>query len=316
MKPHLIPVIAWLGVGLVVPVLPACSSSTASNGASSQTTAPVNSPLDLDPYWYQGKGEVTSYDLSQGRYRDVHPGSAVLVFVSEDFLTDKQVKNESYRSDATTKVLKVNAMRHFPTGIYDYSIMTSVFSPADTRIYPHALKVTMSAQDWCGQAFVQINRREKDFQLQQFSYFEQEGDVDVTINQDVWLEDEMWTRLRMDPMSLPTGSVKVLPSLMALRLLHMANEPIEARASLAKYEGSEFTGNQLQMYSLQYPNRSLEIVFEAASPYQIVGWVETNPAMGVSKTLRTVAKKKETVLVDYWSKNGLADSVYRVQLGL
>ncbi len=69
---------------------PSVESDTANAVKVLNTTAPTDK---LSDYWYQGKAEITSYTLLQNRYKDVHPGSAVLVFVTEDFLTDKQVKN-------------------------------------------------------------------------------------------------------------------------------------------------------------------------------------------------------------------------------
>ena len=316
MKQKLIPFLAWLASLAIALFVTACGSTSASQ--STVVSATGDGPISLDKYWYQGKAEVTSYELSQARYSESHPGDAVLIFVAEDFLTDKQVKNESYNSDASTKILKANMLRKFPTGIYDYSIMTSVFSPADTRTYPHTMKVTMSAQDWCGQAFVQLNHRDNGFQLQQFSYFEQEGDVDKTMSGDMWLEDELWPLLRMDPYSLPTGTFNILPSLMTLRLLHMKNEAQAATGDLGDYIGEEFSGGNLKAYTLRYakPARELQIVFESVAPYQIVGWTETSPAMFGGGELRTLARKKQTMLTDYWAKHNLQDSVYRKQLGL
>ena len=43
-------------------------------------------------YWYSGKAEITSYDLEQARYGELRKGEAVLVFVTEDFLPEEQVK--------------------------------------------------------------------------------------------------------------------------------------------------------------------------------------------------------------------------------
>ncbi len=43
-------------------------------------------------YWYQGKAELTSYDLEQVRYGEKREGEAVLIFVTEDFSKSKQVK--------------------------------------------------------------------------------------------------------------------------------------------------------------------------------------------------------------------------------
>ena len=36
-------------------------------------------------YWYRGQAEITSYDLEQARYGELRSGTAVLVFVTEDF---------------------------------------------------------------------------------------------------------------------------------------------------------------------------------------------------------------------------------------
>lgn len=311
MKRNFIPMLSWIGALVIALFLSSCGTSTASDRGNPATNAGSVAPTsvtDLDPYWYQGKAEVSSYELSQARYRDEHPGDAVLVFVAEDFLTDDQVKNEYYMSDATTKVLKANMMRKFTTGIYDYSIMTSVFSPANTQNWPHSLKVSMSAQDWCGQNFVQLNRGASDYRLTQFSYFEREGDVIESVDGDAWLEDEIWTRLRMDPYSLPTGDVDILPSLATLRLLHMENTPLSATASLTDYEGDEFEGADLKVYSIDYDTNSrvLSIVFEAAAPYKIAGWTENSRG-----GLRTIARKKAEVLTPYWSQNSLRDSTMR-----
>lgn len=314
MKRNIIPILAWMGTLFIALFLSACGTTNASENTSEATGTGTQDGLsDLDPYWYQGKAEITSYDLSQARYAEEHPGDAVLVFVAEDFLTDKQVKNESYSSDASTKVLKANMLRKFTTGIYDYSIMTSVFTPALTRKFPHSLKVTMSAQDWCGQNFVQINNRDRNYELQQFSYFEQEGDVMDKVSNSVWLEDEIWTRLRMDPYSLPTGNMEMLPSLVTLRLLHMQNTPLTATATLSDYDGDQFEGVDLKSYKVAYEGspRVLNIIFEAGAPYKIAGWTEASRG-----GLETVAKRKAEVMSPYWSQHDLRDSTLRKFLKL
>lgn len=314
MKRNIIPIIAWLGSLAIALFLSGCTTTTASENSSDSVTSESQAgPSDLDPYWYQGKAEVSSYEISQARYREEHPGDAVLVFVAEDFLTDKQVKNESYSSDASAKVLKANMLRKFTTGIYDYSIMTSVFTPADIRKFPHSFKVTMSAQDWCGQNYVQVNNRDRNYELQQFSYFEQEGDVIEKVSNSVWLEDEIWTRLRMDPYSLPTGNIEMLPSLATLRLLHMQNTALSATATLSDYVGDQFEGVDLKSYKVAYEGnpRVLDIIFEAGAPYKIAGWTEASRG-----GLETVAKRKAEVLSPYWSKNALQDSTLRKFLKL
>ena len=38
----------------------------------------------FNAYWYTGLAEITSYSLEQARYGEIHKGSAVLIFVSEE----------------------------------------------------------------------------------------------------------------------------------------------------------------------------------------------------------------------------------------
>ena len=94
-------------------------------------TQAANSSTNFGDYWYRGLAEITSYTLQQSRYGEVHNGEAVLIFVTEDFSGQKQVKlddPEKAGKDAI-KVLKMNALRKFNTGVYPYTVMTSTFSP-------------------------------------------------------------------------------------------------------------------------------------------------------------------------------------------
>ena len=43
-------------------------------------------------YWYQQKAELTRYSLDQARYGEIRKGESVLIFVTEPFFKDKQVK--------------------------------------------------------------------------------------------------------------------------------------------------------------------------------------------------------------------------------
>ena len=120
---------------------------------------------DFSSYWYQGKAELTSYELEQARYGEIHPGHAVLIFVTEDFSKRKQVKLDipSRAGNDAVSVLKCNFTKKFMTGIYPYSMMASVFSPVEVEEYPHALKVSTSTQEWCGHTYLQLNATSKGY---------------------------------------------------------------------------------------------------------------------------------------------------------
>lgn len=268
-------------------------------------------------YWYQGKAEISRFALSQNRYRDTHDGEAILIFVTEDFLTDKQVKNDFYKNPNSVPILKLNAIHRFVTGIYDYSVMSSVFSPVQQERFPYPLKVTNSSQDWCGQTFMQVNSLKKGFRFRWNSYFEQEADADKSLAA-AFLEDGIWTQLRIDPSSLPSGRVAMYPSLAYFRLMHIEVKPYPADVALLDYAGGEFPGEQLQVFRIVYPElqRTLEIVFERQAPYRIAGWKDTYPSLSDKQMRSTVAKRTHDALSSYWKFNGVGDQGLREALGI
>ena len=255
-------------------------------------------------YWYAGEAEITSYKLEQARYGEMRDGKAVLVFVTEDFLPDAQVKADNY-SETNIPVLKLNATKKFNTGIYPYSIMQSIFYPVANN--EHAIKVTASIQEWCGHVYTQINNR-TNFEIMSHSYFQSEGDQSFSIEK-TWTENELWTKLRIDPKSLPTGELDLVPSLEFTRLRHKDIKAYSAFASLD--DGS---------YTLTYPelDRTLKINFNSEFPYEISGWEETTVSGygSTAKTLTTKATKLESIKSAYWGKNNNADEGLRKTLKL
>ncbi|MTB51798.1 hypothetical protein [Lewinella sp. W8] len=298
---------------------PADNVNQASLASRSGTTemSPGHFSGVLPEYWYQGKAELNTYELEQIRYGEVHPGQATLIFVSEDFLTDKQVKNDNYTNPNSAPIIKTNMFRRFTTGLYDYSIMSSVFTPTATDKQPHTLKVTTSLQDWCGQTFTQLNYDEDKVWKQQLrSYFERENDQNNNLNAD-FLEDEIFNRIRMGWEGLPTGTFSVIPGTAYLLMTHKPYRAAEAKLSIKDYSGSEYTSDApLKAYVIEYPSqeRTVEIVFDAESPYVIRGWEENYSSRG--KRLTTRAILTHQVMEAYWNLNGREDAPRRASLGL
>jgi len=271
-------------------------------------------PKQFNDYWYQGKAEITSYKLEQARYGEIHNGTAVLVYVTEDFSKDKQVKLDypGRAGDDAVKVMKLNTTKKFNTGIYPYSIMESVFTPVNRKDSPNTIKATASSQEWCGHSFTQLNLNDEGYKIQLNSYFESEGDQIKQLPK-VWLENELWNLIRIDPAQLPVGKIKVIPSLVFQRLKHVEMEEVNAIARLDKSGGKN-------TFLLKFPslNRELSIHFDDKFPYAINGWEESyQSGWGSSaKTLSTKATKMKSILSPYWSKNSVADSHLRKELGL
>ncbi|WP_299278421.1 septum formation inhibitor Maf [uncultured Psychroserpens sp.] len=259
---------------------------------------------DFKNYWYSGTAEITSYQLEQARYGELRDGHAVLVFVTEDFLPEKQVKADNYNK-ANTSILKLNATKTFNTGVYPYSIMQSTFYPVSNT--EHAIKLSCSVQEWCGHVYSQLNNRDQ-FEITSHSYFEREADQDLKLDKAI-LENELWPQLRLDPKSLPVGDLEIIPSLEYVRLKHIELKAYPANAQLEN-----------GVYTITYPdlNRQIAIHFNAQFPFDISGWEETyKDGYGINaKTLTTKATKLKTIKSPYWSKNSNDDEVLRKELGL
>ena len=259
---------------------------------------------EFNKYWYAGKAEISSYKLTQVRYGEIHEGMAVNIFVTEDFLPEKQVKADN-QSDRNIAILKLNSTKNYTTGIYPYSLMTSTFSPID--INKKAIKISFSAQEWCGNTFVQLNNK-NDFQIDFYSYFESNADRKINLDKNI-LENEIWNLARISPKSLPVGKFQMIPSFEYLGLNH---KEFKAYDAISKLEENE----NFIVYTIQYPNleRTLTIKLLNEFPYTIESWEETFPSRG--KMLTTKAELFKTIKSAYWSKNGVADIVERKLLGL
>ncbi|WP_439127939.1 septum formation inhibitor Maf [Polaribacter sp.] len=258
----------------------------------------------FNDYWYEGKAEITSYKLTQNRYGEHHEGTAVNIFVTEDFLPEKQVKAD-YQNEKNVPVLKLNSTKKFTTGIYPYSIMTSTFSPIN--INKKTIKISFSSQEWCGNTFVQLNNREK-FEIDFYSYFENNADRELVLEKNV-LENELWNQLRINPKSIKKGRYKVIPSFEYLALNHQKIKAFDAEVNLIE------NGNFMN-FSVYYPTlkRKLTVKLTKEFPYLIEGWEETSTKRG--KTLTTKAAKINTIKSAYWTKNGATDTKERKELGL
>jgi hypothetical protein len=272
----------------------------------------------VDSYWSQGKAEVNVYEVSQNRYRENHSGQLVSVFVTEDFLTNKQVKNEYYVNENSTWILKNIQLKKFTTGVYDYSLFNSVFTPIDRNKFPKSLKVSASSQEWCGTIYTQFNLNlNSEYKVEHRSYFEKEGDRTTRIKSS-YLEDEVFTVLRMNPLLLPLGTVQLIPPANYLQLKHLQIQSYKAFTSLIPYNEKEFSGSNLMQYKIVYPQlkRTIRIVFENKAPYKIMGWFEKFPSSFDGKFRTTSVILKTQKMLPYWKQNSLKDKQLREELGL
>jgi hypothetical protein len=293
----------------------ACGQSQSQSGPKRSSALPSS---EFKEYWYQGKAELTSYNLKQARYGEIREGTAVAIFVTEDFSRSKKVKldNPSEAGNDAVNVMKFNLSKSFNTGIYTYSLMQSVFKPVKADIYPNTLRVTTSNQEWCGQFLTRTELTGNQYQIKYNSYFEGEEDKTVLIDKSI-LEDELWIQVRFDPKQLPVGEHRIIPSILTRELIHQEIRPELARAKLTLHDSIP----DASTYHIVYPeiDRELKIHFLNDYPHYILGWEETfHSGFGPNrKKLTTSAWKIEHTLSDYWDKNSNEYEVLRkTELGL
>ncbi|UCH28813.1 MAG: hypothetical protein JSV06_11115 [Myxococcales bacterium] len=262
----------------------------------------------FDSYWYQGKAELTRYSLRQARYGEVHDGEAVLIFVTEDFLSKLQVKQEHGESKDALSVLKLNAYRRFFTGIYPYTMMTSSFTPTGGAA---TLKLSSTIQEWCGQVYSQINRRSDGLHALLHSYFQDDADHKMVLP-DATLEDGIWARIRIDPGRIEEGKQEIVPGLDYIRLRHKALRAYPAVVTRKPEARTELVDHPITALEIDYPplGRKLVIYYEPDFPHVIQAWEETEGPF------RTTAVRTHAILDDYWSHNSVDDARYRDALGL
>ena len=276
--------------------------------ATTSTETSVISKNDtFNNYWYSGKAEISSYALKQARYGEIRDGEVVLVFVTEPFSLSKQVKldNAQKAGNDNVSVMKLNHVRKFNTGIYDYSIITSTFTPINSKKHPFTIKATTSIQEWCGHTFTQLNLGDNTYNFKQFSYFEADGDQERTINAAL-LEEDLMTRIRINKGQLIEGEINLIPSTIYSRFNYKKMDVEKATISKTTLE------NKL-IYSIKYLNidRTISIDVEKEFPYKILGWSE-NDGTGLITTATLKASSNEP----YWKQKKLTDASKRKELKL
>ncbi|MFQ5511666.1 MAG: hypothetical protein ACE5EO_07440 [Candidatus Krumholzibacteriia bacterium] len=179
---------------------------------------------EFDSHWHDGKAELSGYRLTVSRYGQERKGTCVTIYVTEPFSESKRVKvDDAGRNPSDTfDALKLNIVRDFQTGIYDYNTMTSVFvrsgdfSPA---------KISFTSAEWCGHVYEDLRFDRNGIRGHYYSYFEDEsGPRQLDAAPDGVAEDNLFILLRgLRGAYLEPGGkkrIQLLPSAYSGRLSH------------------------------------------------------------------------------------------------
>ncbi len=231
-------------------------------------------------HWGDGQAEVNGYRLTQPRYGAPRSGTAVYVFVTEDFSDRLRVKADPGRHPDRDvyPVMKLNAVRDFTTGVYDYNVMTSTFLRV-AKDWPVA-KVSFSSQEWCGHVWHQIVPREGRVDGVFHSYFDGEADGVETLGRPEGgvFEDALPVVLRgLKGEMLEAGRARTVPFLPSLLHARLNHTPLEwTTARIARGEDSETVtvpagSFEVTNYTVEIEGgRRLGFAIEVAPPHRLI----------------------------------------------
>ncbi|MCU0425360.1 MAG: hypothetical protein MUF71_07010 [Candidatus Kapabacteria bacterium] len=298
------------------------SPQTESQSASELKNT-VQIPAEFWQFWSDGKAEISTYKGTQVRYNEERPCTSVLIFVSEPFNAEKQVKADAPDgSGIYTSVLKLNHVKRFQTGIYAYSLMTSVFTPltpttVGKAVYNPAapLKITFSGQEWCGMVFHQLNRQaDKSMLSHSRSYFEVEGDKQESFAADdeTLFGDDVFIAVREVLKPLATGKRKFYHTLEHARISHKALMAAEVTVSksdaMTRFRGADVP---VTAWTLAGENFEWKFTVEKQYPRRILAFQFAENGRVIEQ-----AELHESARLPYWKLNATADEHYLQELGL
>jgi hypothetical protein len=251
--------------------------------------------------WGDGQAELAAYDLTIPRYSQPRRGVAVTIFVAEPFSKSARVKADPGKHPAAdeTPVMKLNLVKDYQTGVYDYNEMWSTFIDTATA---RPLKTSFSRQEWCGHVYKQLLWDPGQIRATLHSYFDGEADQNTKLDNPGGLSEDsllLWARGIAEP-KLKPGESRHTPFLSSLgaKGLPLWTPATASRATAA---------NGQEVWSVKAPAGTWSITVEAGGEGKILGW--SFPGGEEAKLIKSTRMK-------YWELNSPAGEAALTKLGL
>jgi len=310
--------IAFLGLALLAT---ACERS-----APRETAAAADTSRVFESHWQDGRAELAGYRYHVTRYGQRREGRCAMITVTEPFSASKHVKADdpSRNSGDTFEALKMNLVRHFQTGIYDYHTMVSIF----TRSRDFSTdKVAFTCAEWCGQVYQELIFEKSAVTGLIRSYFEDESrQLRLPAQAGGIPEDDLFILLRgLRGDFLPPGrsrSAPFLPSPFHCRLSHQPTYWTSAAISRApNLEPVDVPAGSFQaiVYTVRVKDgRTGRFWIEPAYPHRILRW-SWLPPRGEHQMRAEGADEGELIRstrLPYWRLNQEGGERYLTEMGL
>ena len=292
--------------------------------ATAETTTPRSqTAAGFWTHWGDGQAEIAGYKLTQPRYGEPRSGEAVLIVVTETFTHEQRVKSDGGHSDEYP-VIKLNEIRDFQTGIYDYNAMTSVFVPLSGEL-PRGLmsRLTFSMQEWCGHGYSDLlplhalGADPQTMNVTSHSYFDGEshGARPLEIPDGAIVASALPLLVRgLVGDLLPPGESRTVPYLPSVLDSHLQHVPLAwQEAEISRSAQPEPVATPIgEIPAWRYEVRPEDgpqstWLVEAAPPHRLLGWERTDGESGwITGSLRTA----------YWQQSGEGKESMRAAIGL
>jgi len=282
-------------------------------------SAASGSAADEFQLWYDGQAEVNGYRWKGTRYGELRAGEAIAIFVTEPMGLREHVKvdhPDQYRGEVLT-VLKLNLVRDFQTGLYDYNTMTSVFVGVDDL---RALKQTFTSAEWCGHVYEELDVRAKNVDLDVRSYFEGESTLSALPSKpNGLLGDQIWIFLRgLRGAVLTPGETRSFPYVadpFERRLRHTAARwgelEIQRQPNAASASVPAGTFQAVEYRLRASDGRDGRAWIEEASPHRLLSWSWARGTEVLDAGELTGSRR-----LKYWELHAQGNEVLRRDLGL
>lgn len=280
----------------------------------------AEAPADeFSSVWYDGRAELCGYRWSGERYGEQRTGEAVAIFVTEPFDEELHVKldDPARREGREVTALKLNLVRDFQTGLYDYNTMVSCFLRADDFT---PMKLSFSSAEWCGHVYEELDFRPRETRISVRSYFQGEtGQKTLAAPKGGLVEEQLFVWLRgLRGAPLEAGDTRELPFLAGpfeRRLRHAqaswgtatitrAKVPQEVEVPAGKFRALS--------YRVDAPDGRVGVFqIEEQAPHRLLAWSWTR-AGSVTDSGALSGSRRLT----YWQLHGEGQESRRSELGL
>jgi hypothetical protein len=261
--------------------------------------------------WSDGNAELSGYRATINRYGEMRPAEVVLIYVTEPMNRQTWIKDDDASPRDRVNVLKLNASLKFQTGVYPYSVLTSVFSPVeryrDEAFAP--VKLSVSVQEWCGHVFHAVWPGDDRFTSQVMSYFASEGEAreEIPTPRGALYEDALLIQLRELDGPFAGGRDwrgSLVPALWATRRAHHPLRPVDA--TIARSQAT-LDGAPVTRFELRYADVTRTFDVEVALPHRVLAWRGSD-----GEDVRLVRTER----LPYWRLNHNGDERQRESFGV